>query len=481
MTGNSRTRQDRKTAVPAMTGRRALASVVFAACLAVCPWVQGESAAGFDQYGGLAGLQFGPGKCFRTHHDGERWWLVTPDGGAFLSLGVCNVNPVGDTDRVTGHQLYRENVLEIHGTVANWTAVTRNRLKEWGVNTLGAWSSGELRGAVPYTVELSLGAGLWGGGKVPDFFSPEAEAHLRSRAAAAAGYADDPWLLGYYLDNELPWSYDWRFMPDLFPGYVAMPPEAPGKQKLAAFLRERHGTVERLAAVWAPAFANWEEMAEARFLAPRDRRAARGDMEAFMLLVARQYFKTTTGAVRAADPNHLILGCRFVWALAPRPVVQACGEYCDVVSLNYYEVAGVGNALLLLSAGDAFRVPTELDFRAFHEITKKPLMVTEFGFRGMDSGMPNTFPPGWLLQPTVPTQRDRADKFEHCAVTWMSQPYFLGYHWFEFVDEPKGGRFDGENGNYGVVNEKDEPYTELVERFKAVNSRVWELHAASGR
>jgi hypothetical protein len=105
--------------------------------------------------------------------------------------------------------------------------------------------------------------------------------------------------------------------------------------------------------------------------------------------------------------------------------------------------------------------------------------VTEFGFRANDSGMPNSYPPGLLLQPNVPTQKVRADKFEECATTWMRQPYFLGYHWFDYMDEPKGGRFDGEDGNYGLVNNNDNPYTVLVERLKRTNTRVWDLHRAA--
>ncbi len=432
-----------------------------------------------DTFGGLTTLHFAPGPFFRTHFDGDRWWLVTPEGNAFLSLGVCVVNPVGDTERGTNRQPYRENVLAKHGSVEHWAAVTHARLQEWGLNTLGAWNSGELRGRVPYTIELSLGYGLWGNNRVPDFFSPEAAEHIRKNAAGIDAYADDPYLIGYYLDNELPWSFDWRRFPNLFPGYAALPPEAPGKQKLLAFFKERYQTPENFAAVWSCGLHDWSEIEKLKDLVPVDVIKAQEDREAFVLTIARQYFKLTTEAVREKDKNHLVLGCRFVWVLAPKPVVQACGEYCDVVSINYYEAGLAGNMLLWLSKIGSMRIPPDLTFRAFHALTQKPLLITEFGFRGMDSGMPNTFPPPIVLQPTVSTQRDRANKFEECATTWMAQPYFLGYHWFEYMDEPKGGRLDGENGNYGLVNLEDEPYTELVDRFKAVNRLVWELHRNS--
>ncbi|HPO12707.1 MAG TPA: hypothetical protein PLI09_04620 [Candidatus Hydrogenedentes bacterium] len=432
-----------------------------------------------DSFGGLKNIPFTPSPFFRTHHDGQRWWLVTPEGNAFLSLGVCVVNPIGDTERGTNRQPYRENVLAKHGTVENWTAATRARLQEWGLNTLGAWNTQELRGTVPYTIELSLGSGLWSKERVPDFFSPEAETHIRNGAAGIDAYVNDPYLIGYYLDNELPWSFDWRRLPNLFPGYVALPPEAPGKQKMLEFFRERYQTPERFAAVWACGLNDWSEIEKLKDIVPVDLLKAQEDREAFVLLIARRYFKLTTEAVRAKDTNHLILGCRFVWILAPKPVVQACGEYCDVVSINYYEAGLAGYLLLWSTKLGSMRIPPDLTFNAFHELTQKPLLITEFGFRGMDSGMPNTYPPPIVLQPTVAMQRDRANKFEECATTWMAQPYFLGYHWFEYMDEPKGGRFDGENGNYGLVNIEDEPYQEVVDRFKSVNRRVWDLHRNS--
>jgi hypothetical protein len=461
----------------AMPSRKSLGAVILLLGLFAFRGSGGE-ASKFDTYGGLKDLSFGPGKFFRTHYDGQRWWLVTPEGGAFLSLGVCVVNPDGDVERGTNIRPYHENVLRKHGSVEQWIATTRGRLKEWGLNTLGGWSGTELRSTVPYTIELSVSSALWGNDG-PDFFRPEALAHIRRCSSGLDKYVGDPYLIGYYLDNELPWSPDWRRMPDLFSKYVAFPPQAPGKLELLKFFKERYQTYERFSAVWSASSTDWDGLASVTQLRARDRAKAQTDREDFVLLVARQYFKTATDAIRAKDANHLILGCRFVWALAPKPAVQACGEYCDVVSLNYYEAGIVGKALLSFTERDSMRIPTGLNFAPFYDAAKKPLLVTEFGFRSMDSGLPNSYPPGLLLEPTVPTQKARADKFEQCATTWMPQPYFLGYHWFEYMDEPKGGRFDGEDGNFGLVNIEDNPYAELVERLKNTNARVWDLHRAA--
>jgi len=391
---------------------------VFFVNLALSLVSYGDDPPALDRFGGLKKISFGPGPAFRTHYDGRRWWLVTPDGGAFLSLGVCVVQPVGYTERGTQREPYRENVLARHGSVGAWTTVTANRLRAWGLNTLGSWSGGELRGAFPYTKELSVSGGLWGelgaGGlrgkkAIPDFFSPEVKAYIRDRAAAAEATAHDPYLVGYYLDNELPWARDHRLGSDLFPGYMALPPAAPGKQRLVEFFRARYQTVDKFNAIWCTNLKDWNELAARQKLISRNPVQARRDREAFVLLVAREYFKTAAEAIRARDPHHLILGCRFLWAIVPRPVVQACGEYCDVVSINYYEAGWLGRLALRLTT--SMRVRTDLTFRPFYDLARKPLLITEFSFRAMDSGLPNTYPPGCVIQPAVLTQKIRADKF----------------------------------------------------------------------
>ena len=57
----------------------------------------------------------------------------------------------------------------------------------------------------------------------------------------------------------------------------------------------------------------------------------------------------------------------------------------------------------------------------------------------------------------------------------------VGYHWFEYRDEPKEGRFDGENSNYGVVKIDFSPWDVLTARMTAVNAGIDARHAAAGQ
>ena len=54
-------------------------------------------------------------------------------------------------------------------------------------------------------------------------------------------------------------------------------------------------------------------------------------------LVAERYFALTTAAIKAADPNHLVLGCRFA-VPPPKAVIEAAGRHLDVISFNCYDL-----------------------------------------------------------------------------------------------------------------------------------------------
>jgi agarase len=152
-----------------------------------------------------------------------------------------------------------------------------------------------------------------------------------------------------------------------------------------------------------------------------------------------------------------VIGSRFGYQPYPA-VVAAAGRHLDVISFNCY---GFDASAVI----DAFSV------------TDKPCLISEFSFRGEDSGLPNTHGAG----PRVATQTERARCFEHYVSAALRKPAVVGYHWFEFADQPAEGRFDGENSNYGTVSIKDDAYGELTEAMTGVNAAAERIHAEAGR
>jgi hypothetical protein len=267
----------------------------------------------------------------------------------------------------------------------------------------------------------------------PDVFDPDFETHVGRRARDhCATRSGEPDLIGWFIDNELRWGPDWRGPDELLLQFLNLPPATPGRIAATEWLRQRHGGSDP----------------------PRTAFAA--DCDAFAALAADRYFALTIAAIKAADPNHLVLGCRFAFP-PPAAVIDAAGRHLDVISFNCYGPDANG-------ALDAYAV------------TGKPCLIGEFSFRGADSGLPNTNGAG----PVVATQSERAAAFRHYVSTALQRRTLVGYHWFEHADQPAEGRFDGENSNFGTVTINDDVYEDLTRAMTALNAEAEDLHAAAG-
>ncbi|MFO7975520.1 MAG: hypothetical protein R6V12_12890, partial [Candidatus Hydrogenedentota bacterium] len=170
--------------------------------------------------------EFKSGDYFRLEEENGRWWFVTPEGEPFLSIGVNHVTWHGCTGKVTGERPYEEAVLAKYGTPEAWAEAVCERLENWGFNTIGAWSVDEVSPYLPRTPILNLTRSFWFSswkkeGLMPDFYSPEFKEYVEDTAQKVEEHVGDPMIVGYFLDNELPWAPDHNHMLELFDGYVA--------------------------------------------------------------------------------------------------------------------------------------------------------------------------------------------------------------------------------------------------------------------
>ena len=121
-------------------------------------------------------------------------------------------------------------------------------------------------------------------------------------------------------------------------------------------------------------------------------------------------------------------------------------------------------------------IPLDESLRAFHDVSGKPTMVTEFTSRLRVDGY-NDYPPSYAVQPVVKTQAGRAARYSYCVNSWLSQPWFIGAHWFEYADQPQAGHSDGENSTFGLVDIHDDPYDEFVDAVADTIPHIWKAHA----
>ena len=61
------------------------------------------------------------------------------------------------------------------------------------------------------------------------------------------------------------------------------------------------------------------------------------------------------------------------------------------------------------------------------------------------------------------SQEERGVAYRYYVENAVADPSIVGTHWFEWIDEPSTGRFDGENYNIGLVDVTDRPYRELLD------------------
>jgi hypothetical protein len=399
---------------------------------------------------------------YRTRRDADgRWWFVDPEGKPFFLAGAGTVNSSGDYNAKLGYAPYGRAVARKYPSVNDWATNTLARLVSWGFNMIVTAEKSVIRRRLPHTRILGIGTEMSSRGDYeilpcdggpctafPNVFSPKFEAYCRYVAKnRCAPNKDDPWLIGYYIDNELSWWGDARKFSTppargLFDACAKKPAGHSARVALETFLKER--------GIASPEAASEEVTRE------------------FIRLIARRYFEITSRAIREADPNHLVLGCRFAGLRSSDPVVwEECGKYCDVVSVNIYPMVDLDRGIALNGLHAKARpIADVITERA--AMANKPVIVTEWSFTALDSGLPCTHGAGQRFF----TQRERAEATSIFARTLYALPCCAGYVYFKWSDQPAFGRKSekSENSNYGLVDANDDPWPEQVAALAAIQN-----------
>jgi hypothetical protein len=271
------------------------------------------------------------GKTFFTlRKRNGRWWLITPEGDSFFSVGLNHID--------SASLRYIENRHIWHDQYANsmqrWLKQVRDDLKGWGFNTVG-WVqevvTRELenhRHSRNYTYEEYQWLDMPYCHMLPfvDFHQWEVEtinADVKGKSfkewcdyvarAHCGRFVDDPKLIGYFYCDCPTWVH-----------------------------------IRKDNAWKGPLFD------------PKRLKSEAGRKELFEL--AQTYYRVTFEAVRRYDKNHLIFADRYE-AKAPLPdeVVQAALPYVDVLSFQCF--------------GDADVVQQKLGYRA--KSYDKPILLAD--------------------------------------------------------------------------------------------------------
>lgn len=436
--------------------------------------------AAFSRWGGWRERRLEATGFFRTHHDGQRWWLVDPEGCLFWSAGLDCVRvdteaayaglekaltwmpdpegPYGEIYWFRGEparaiNYLMANFIRAFGPIEwrpRWAEIALGELRRLGFNTVANWSEWETarEAGFPYVRPLNLR--LRGTPCVfrdfPDVFAPSFAEEAAAYAEQLRETSEDPALIGYFLMNEPTWGFAAETPAA---GMLFATPACATREALASFLGERYGSDAALARAWGMEVTA-RELREGEWRRPLTP-AAQADLAAFSTVMVARLFDALSEACRRVDPHHLNLGARYYTA-PPEWALAGMGSF-DVFSTNCYQ---------------------ERVDRRLGEVSRRlarPVIIGEWHFGALDVGLPASG------IGRVQDQAARGQAFRVYTEDAAAQPWCVGAHYFTLYDQSALGRFDGENYNIGFLDVCNRPYEPLAVAARASHERLYQVAA----
>ncbi|MEZ0537834.1 beta-galactosidase [Caldicellulosiruptoraceae bacterium PP1] len=439
-------------------------------------------------YGGWKNRKFHATGFFRTEFDGNRWWLVDPEGYAFISIGLDCVNP-GEHARVTWMEklysklpekegiindawdIYNENGIEdkyfsfgIYNLIKifgqnwweSWAKITKSRMYIWGFNTIGNWTDLKFikYAKMPYVLPLenfpTTKKTIFR--DFPDVFSNEYKENSEAFATQLKQFEDDKYMIGYFLTNEPHWAFVDNL--NIAQEMLECDFELASKDAFIDFISKKYNNdIKLFNKSWNLSLNNFAELKKPIKKASRLSQNSKNDLEEFSKLMVEMFCKVPSEETKKVDPNHLNLGMRFAWISSD--ALYAGSKYFDVFSINCYQMD-----------------PYE-DIDKISKNVNKPILIGEFHFGALDRGLLAT---GLRA---VKTQEDRGKAYQIYMESGVSHKNFVGAHYFILNDQAVLGRFDGENYQIGIVDVCHKPYKEFADFIVKTNYGLYEV--AAGR
>ena len=432
----------------------------------------------WSKYGGWKEKKFESTGYFRTHHDGKRWWFVDPDGYAFLSVGVdcfrkTSLGPIegiedlfdwlpneGDTlfpvlskdrNKKKSMDFYISNMIRVFGKdwERDWEIITAGLMKRFRINTIGNWSDLDFAKKInaPYVLPMrdfpSTNILLYR--DFPDVFSEEYKINSGKFAYQLIVYKDDPFMIGYFLRNEPHWAFGYH---NLAYEMFGTNHQSATKDEFVKWISKKYSDeIKLFNKSWELNLKNFEDL---KLIVLKDypSEIADSDFYKFSEIMVKKYVDIPCDEVEKVDNDHLNLGMRYAWLSSD--LLYKAGERFDVFSINGYGISPPPTAEIAQKSG-------------------KPIMIGEFHHGAVDRGLPATGIIGVL------SQEDRANAYRNYIEQGFAKPELVGMHYFQWIDQPFYGRFDGENYNIGIVDITNQPYDELTKAMTITNQRIYEI------
>ena len=322
-----------------------------------------------------------------------RHWLIGSDGKPFFAHGITHV----------GNARSKHDFMDVAAAC-----------KRLGFNAYGYGCPPELRFDMPYLeswndlvpISMYRSKGVGGKGdssegahKFVDIFDPREQARIEAGVKANCEQSkNNPNCIGYCWTDLATWPLENHAKKNWVDFTRSLPQDAPGQKAYQTFLSTWDGDDDK----------------------SRD--------QAFLRLIAREYFRVIGEANRKYDPDHIIFGDRLSFYTYDADVLKEMLPWVDAIAFQPH-----------------FWGPfpkKELD--AIYELSGKPILLCDFAIRFRDGDKDVT---NWKLYKDSVAAGEAYVEYVKAA---MATKYILGVFWCNPIDSSKGfGETGVKHGFFG--------------------------------
>lgn len=409
----------------------------------------------FDMYGGIMDpmLRQEAKGHFYTKKIGDRWWMIDPLGYPCYLRALSGITY--EYSEASPNQL--PSVLEKYGSKEKWgISATRHVVDDlyFNLSTTKVAEVTSVEQGIFKQISIGSFAGGYGskigvnasrGGSTTfknnntmPVFDPGFETYSDELAKqVTAPHIGDNMLIGYTTDNELPMEED------MLMNYLNVDPTLPENYYSYACTW-----------TWLVNITGEEN--------PADAVITKEIKELFRGFVWDRYYSVVCPAVRKYDPDHMLLGTRFLTNVRNAEwVLRFASLYLDAITINWYFTWE----------------PQVESLQQLSTYGRLPIIVTEFYAKAKENegNLQHTDgSAGWLVQ----TQTDRGYFYQNFTLRLLECQNVIGWHWFQYLDcDPAGKQTDQSSldSNKGIMSNTHKEYTDLTEKMVEINKNVYHL------
>jgi hypothetical protein len=259
---------------------------------------------------------------------------------------------------------------------------------------------------------------------------------------AVAPYKDDRTLVGWFWTDTLTWDlHRTRALrgTDWVSELRLLPKESSGRQAYMKFLDDRYRSrLKDFNLCYGLAIESLDDLGEVDFRTIAvGRHVVHEDDMAFLEVIAQRFYEIVGKAPREADPNHLVLGDRYLAGDSRESVLIAAKPWIDAVAVQ------PGDRYTMLYPPST-EIPSD-EIEAPHVTTGKPVLICDHAINFPTESHPRTIFEQMLDEGSAAAA---TSKFLKAA---FAKKYLLGYFRCQYIDRPASF---GRGLRQGILNEK---------------------------